>query len=48
MKTKSPDGDAHVATYDTQNGHIVSGNPDAVDAVADSASDAGAGKGKRS
>lgn len=37
-------GDAHVATYDNQNGHIVSGNTDAVDAVADSASDAGADK----
>ncbi len=43
-QTKASDGSAHIAVYENKNEHIVSGNCDAVDALADSANDAGASK----
>ncbi len=40
----SPDACAHIAIYENKNGHVVTGQTDVVDAVAEGASDAGAQK----
>lgn len=42
--TKELEGEAHIAVYENKVEHIVSGTADAVEALADSASDAGASK----
>lgn len=44
QELEAGEGSAHIAVYENKSGHIVSGTSDAVDALADSASEAGAGK----
>ena len=43
-QTEASEGSAHISVYETKSEHIVTGTTDAVEALADSASDAGASK----
>lgn len=46
-QTEASEGSAHIAVYETKSEHIVTGTAEVVEAVADSASDAGASKVKK-